>query len=324
MARRIRVPGLVDVVFVTDPSEIRAFNEDPRLDRKFLPRGPLVNRLIVGRIRRRFEIKSQPLPSLAPRGDQVRAEKQQELATALYPASGRALWSDEQLDKLAFFVRGVGTYDGAAITVQEIVGRLFNPLYAADPESWRAAILIDRFREGFSLIQMIWQITGRLRRARALLVERAKQNRWTMHGTAIGVHGIVRALERMRQLRALPDATSFSDDEVLGRCLAPPRQVPRTVEASLAAPFVAGEMQPGALVMLKLEAAEPSAPGAETVFMHGHWNGCPAQAFVTALLQSLWHRSLREGGPNPERQESTGGPRIRQDLAKRNAVLDWA
>jgi hypothetical protein len=174
---------------------------------------------------------------------------------------------------------------------------LFDPLYAADPESWRAATLIDRFREGFSPVQIIWLITGRLRRARALLVERASQNRWAMHGTAIGVHGIVQALERMRQLRALPDATSLGDDAVLGRCLAPPKQVPRTVEANLASPFVAGEMQPGALVMLKLDAAEPSTPGAGTVFMHGHWNGCPARAFVTALLQSVWHRSLREGDP---------------------------
>jgi hypothetical protein len=297
MARRIRVPGLVDLVLVADASEIRALNGDPRLDRRFLPRGPLVNRLIAGRIRRWFQIKGQPLPSLAARGDQVRAEKQQELAIALDPASGRALWSEQQLNKLASFVRGVGTNDCAAITVQEITGRLFDPLYAADPESWRAATLIDRFRKGISPVQIIWQITGRLRRARALLVERAKQNRWTMHGTAIGVHGIVQALERMRQLRALPDAKSLGGDAVLGRCLAPPGQVPRTVEASFASPLVAGEMQPGALVMLKLDAAEPSTPGGETVFMHGHWNGCPAEAFVTALLQSVWHRSLREGGP---------------------------
>ncbi|HEV7910068.1 MAG TPA: hypothetical protein VGP28_03070 [Methylocella sp.] len=297
MAQRIRVPGLVDLVLVADPSEIRALNEEPRLDRRFLPRGPLVNRLIAGRIRRWFQIKGQPLPSLAARGDPVRAERQRELAIALDPAGGRALWSEPQLDQLASFVRGVGTHDGAAITVQEIVGRLFDPLYAADPESWRAATLIDRFREGFSPVQIIWLITGRLRRARALLVERANQNRWAMHGTAIGVHGIVAALERMRQLRALSDATSLGDDAVLGRCLAPPKQVPRTVEASLASPFVAGEMPPGALVMLKLDAAEPSTPGAGTVFMHGHWNGCPAWAFVTALLQSVWHRSLREGDP---------------------------
>ena len=74
MAQRIRVPRLVDLVLVADPSEIRALNDEPRLDRRFLPRGPLVNRLIAGRIRRWFQIKGQPLPSLAARGDQVRAK----------------------------------------------------------------------------------------------------------------------------------------------------------------------------------------------------------------------------------------------------------
>jgi hypothetical protein len=297
MAHRIRIPGLVNVVLVTDPAEIRALDDEPRVDRQFIPSGPLLNRLIVGRIRQWFEIKGHPLPSLAPRGDQERAERQEQLAAELDPASGRMLWSDEQLAELASFVRGGGTNEGAAITVQEIVGRLFDPLYAADRASWRAATLIDRFRNGFSPVQIIWRITGQLRRARALLVDRAKQNRWAMHGTAIGVHGIVQALGRMRQLRALPDATSLGDDAVLGRCLAPPKQVPRTVEASLSIPCVAGEIRPGTLIMLQLEAAGPRAPDGEMVFMRDHWNSCPARAFVTALLQSVWRRSLREVGP---------------------------
>src|ERR1700730_299134 len=199
MAQRIRVPGLVDLVLVADPSEIRALNEEPRLDRRFLPRGPLVNRLIAGRIRRWFQIKGQPLPSLAARGDPIRAERQRELAIALDPASGRALWSEQQLDKLASFVRGVGTHDGAAITVQEIAGRLFDPLYAADPETWSAATLIDRFREGFSPVQIIWLITGRLRRARAPPVEGAQKDTWERHATAISGHGIVASLEGIRE-----------------------------------------------------------------------------------------------------------------------------
>src|SRR5262245_56516288 len=106
MARHIRVSGLVDLLLVTDSSAIRVLNEDPRVDRKFLPRGPLVNRLIVGRIWRWFEIKGEPLPSLAPRADKLRADKQQQLALALDPAGGKTLWSGEQISRLASFVRG--------------------------------------------------------------------------------------------------------------------------------------------------------------------------------------------------------------------------
>ena len=50
MARRYRIPGLIDLTFVSDPEEIRALAADPALDRRFLRRGPLVNRLIAGRI----------------------------------------------------------------------------------------------------------------------------------------------------------------------------------------------------------------------------------------------------------------------------------
>jgi hypothetical protein len=117
MARHIRVPGMVDVVLVTAPEEIRALDEQPSLDRNFIARGPLVNRLITGRIRRWFGIKGQLLPSLAPRGDPVRAERQQQLAMELDPASGRVLWSDAQLDALANYVRGGGSDDAAAITM---------------------------------------------------------------------------------------------------------------------------------------------------------------------------------------------------------------
>ena len=56
MARRIRVPGLVDIVLVTEPKEIRALDEEPKVDRNFVGRGPLINRLITGRIRRWFHI----------------------------------------------------------------------------------------------------------------------------------------------------------------------------------------------------------------------------------------------------------------------------
>jgi hypothetical protein len=166
MARHIRVPGIVDVVLVSDPAEIRALNDHAKIDRNFIPRGPVINRLIVGRIRHWFEIMGQFLPSLLPRGDQVRADRQQQLATSLNPANGATLWSEDQLDALAAYVRGSGDDNAAGILTQQIVGRLFDPQYRADLATWKAAQLIDQFRDGFSPVQIIWQLTGKLRRAR--------------------------------------------------------------------------------------------------------------------------------------------------------------
>ena len=292
MARHIRVPGIVDVVLVSDPAEIRTLDDEPRIDRNFIPRGPMINRLIVGRIRRWFEIMGQLLPSLLPRGDQVRADRQQQLAAALDPSHGATLWTAAQIDALAAYVNGGSDDDSASITTQQMIGCLFDPLYRADRATWKAAQLIDKFRDGFSPVQIVWEITGKLRRARDLLVRRAKDDRWAMHGTAIGVHGVVQALAQMRQLRASPAAKSLTEDAVIWQCLAPPEQVPRTVEAPLVSPLVCGSMSAGTVLLLQLEAAGPQAPDAEMVFMRGHWNACPARAFVIALLQTVWRRSL--------------------------------
>jgi hypothetical protein len=294
MARRIHFPGIVDIVRVSDPAEIRALDDEPRIDRNFVPRGPLANRLIVGRIRRWFSIAGQPLPSLTRRGDEVRAQRQRELAQALDPSQAPALWTDAQIRELAAYLCGGGGDEPTAILVQQIVGSLFDPSYRADRDTWRAARMIDQFRNGFSPREIVWRLTGQLRRARDLLVERAKEDRWRMHGAAIGVHGIVHALARMRQLRASPTANSLTDDAVLARCLAPPKQAPRTLEAPLETPLVDGRLSAGAILVFRLEDAFAQAPDAEMVFMHGHWNACPARAFVTALLKAVWRRSLEE------------------------------
>jgi hypothetical protein len=293
MARRIRVPGLFDLVLADDPADIRGFDDNPRIDRHFVRRGPLVNRLIVAHLRRWFQIGGKLMPSFLPRGDNERAERQEALADQLSPTNGPR-WSEAQLDRLARFVRGQDSRDDAAVVVQEIVGRLFFSDYAADGASWEAAERIDELNAGISLSQIFALLTGRASRARKLLVERARNDRWAMHGTAIGVHGIVHALERMRALRPTAEAAALGDDAVLARCLRPPRQAPRTVDAPLSSPS-AGELKPGAIILLRLERAWPPAPDAEMIFMRGHWNACPAAEFVAALLIAVWRRSAEDG-----------------------------
>src|SRR5262245_45563241 len=125
MARRIRLPFIVDVVLVSDPAEIRALNEAPAVDRNFTPRGPLINLLIVARIRRWFEIAGQLLPSLTPRRDPLRAERQRQLLAKLGPSEGPPPWTSAQIAALASYVRGYGSAEDAAIMTQQMVGSLF-------------------------------------------------------------------------------------------------------------------------------------------------------------------------------------------------------
>jgi hypothetical protein len=65
---RLRIPGLIDVLRVDDPAEIAALADDARLDRAYVARGPLMNRLIASRIRKILTLDGAPLPPVAPRG----------------------------------------------------------------------------------------------------------------------------------------------------------------------------------------------------------------------------------------------------------------
>ena len=285
MAKRIRVPGLVDVILVSEPAEIFALNDEPRLDRRFAARGPLANRFIAGRIRRWFQVNGLPLPSLSRRGDAVRAERQKSLAAELDPAAGRPLWTEAQVERLASYVRGESTRAEAAIEAQEIVGRNFFAEFNADTASWQAAAMVDDFRDGFSLKQIAWIVTGRLRRAFDLLTRRAQDDRHALHGIAIGVHGIIGALDRMRALHAGADRLSLSEEAAIARALAPPKRVARVVEEGFPTPASARRTSPGTIVFLDLGKAGVAAPDAGTVFMRGRWNFCPAEAFVTELVR---------------------------------------
>jgi hypothetical protein len=104
VARHLRVPGIVDVVLVSNPAEIRALNDQPKIDHNFIPLGLLMNRFIVGRIRRWFEIMGQLLPSLTPRDDRVRVDRQQQLAAALdsehESSQGSMMWTDAALARM--------------------------------------------------------------------------------------------------------------------------------------------------------------------------------------------------------------------------------
>ena len=72
MGRSLRIPGLIDLVQADARPDIRGLADDARLDRKFELRGPLINRLLVLRIRGVLRLAGVPLPSVAPRDDAQR------------------------------------------------------------------------------------------------------------------------------------------------------------------------------------------------------------------------------------------------------------
>ena len=99
MSRSLRIPGLIDLVRADTRSDIRGLANDSRLDRRFEARGPLINRILVERIRNVLRIDGVPLPSVAPRQDAERVRTQDTLRRRL------ELWVVAQQNVLHLRVR---------------------------------------------------------------------------------------------------------------------------------------------------------------------------------------------------------------------------
>jgi hypothetical protein len=292
MGRSLRIPGLVDLIQADVRSDIRGLADDARLDRSFDPRGPLINRILVQRIRSVLQIDGMPLPSVAPRGDAQRSRAQDSLRRRLDPAGGTPLWDEETIAGLVGAVRGVPGAPALGPATQQAVGRLFATDYKASPESWAAAEVLDAAVHSRNPLRAILlHLSGRLQRSRRLLADLVHGDLAGVHATGIAVHNLVRGFERMRELWSEARWRSPSlVDAVVEQCLFAPPSVLR--QAAVPGATVCGAVRTGTLVVLELEAARERTPGRDVEFMVGHWAQCPAAAFVPALLRAVWQRAI--------------------------------
>jgi hypothetical protein len=292
MVRSLRIPGLVDLIRADTRSDIRGLANDARLDRKFDLRGPLINRILMLRIRNVLGIAGTPLPSVAPREDAQRMRAQDSLRRRLDPAAGKPLWDEETIAGLVGAVRGTPGAAPLAEATQQAVGRLFAADYKASPESWTAARVLDAAVHTRNPLRSIFlHLSGRLQRSRRLLADLVHGDLAGVHATGIAVHNLVRGFERMRELWREPRWHSpCSTDAVVEQCLFAPPSVLR--QAAMPGATVCGAVRAGTLVVLELEAARERTPGRDLELMVGNWAQCPAAAFVPALLQAVWKRAI--------------------------------
>lgn len=286
---RIFVPGLIDLVLADTLGEITQLADDARMDRRFEAKGPLVNRLLAGRIRRVLQVDGKPLPSVAPRGDEDRAREQAALEARL-SAAASAFASGSGLDELAAFVRGEKPEAEAGPLVQQVVGRAFAEDFAADASTWADARVLDAAPRSFNpFLLLFWALTGRVGRARGRLFNGTHSGAG-VHATGIAVHNLVRGIEAMRKIWADPASrANWSAPAVVAHCIfAPPQVVRQALRAgsSPVAPF--GE---GGLALLRLEKASSTDPGPESAFLTHTWSRCPAHSWVPALLSGVWERA---------------------------------
>ena len=211
--KRIRIPGIVDLVLSSDADEIEAFANDTKLDRAYSDRSILTNGLILQRVRSILQIGRKPFPTVAPKCAVGRAEAQNALWNRLNALAPAYSAGPDELESLAAFVRGAGPVEACGPLVQQVVGRLFAPNFSATQESWSAALVLDQAPRTMNLPLLAWwALTDRVNKAKQLLSTMVGGD---LAGCACGWH---RASQHRK--RREPHATA------LQRCVQENRSIP--------------------------------------------------------------------------------------------------
>ena len=285
--RRIRIPFLLDVVLVDDLAGITALDADPNLTRVVQHTGPLINRVLSARVARAFAIGAAPLPTFTDRSNPSRARRQQELESALSRGDYGFDQQAAELAVLADYVRGGSDPETVGVAVQTMLGRIFDPGYRATPATYAAARMVIGFPRALPPRSWWWRLSGTLARGQRLLAESARRDPAAIHATTNTVHNVVETLSSMRTL-AGDGGTGVDTGEAVRRCLAGPPALLRWCTRSARVAGVAKPLGPGTLVVMRLGRAHDRLQDAESPFLVGRWNQCPAHQYVTALLERVW------------------------------------
>ena len=283
-------PGIVDLIVVTDPAEIRTISNDPRFDRDFIRQGPLRNVLRLRKMLGILSLDGKLFPPLLPRTDAGRAAAQDALWSRLNVKADQVKHGPAELEPLAEWVRGIGTAETLDLLVLQSIGRLFVDTFTATEESLAAARMVLEAAGSSNLLRMLgWRLSGRLERAKALLAS-------MVNGDLAGVIAMINArqlivegLHKMRQLAADPACrSSIATDAAVDECLFAPPTVMRQAKTS-------GEVggcpfKRGSLFILGLGSASKGAANRDLLFLNRSWSRCPAEKWVPALLEGVWTR----------------------------------
>jgi hypothetical protein len=287
--KRTYIPGIIDIVVVTDPVEIRTISNDSRFDRDFIGHGPVRNVQRLRKMLRIFSLNGRLFPPMLPRTNLSRAAAQDELWSRLTVKADEVKQGPVELEPLAEWVRGIGTAEKLDLLVQQSIGRLFVETFTATEESLAAARMVLEAASSSNVLRMLgWRISGRLERAKALLASMVNGDLAGVAGMVRGRQLIVDGLHKMRQLAADPTLpSSITTDAVSDECLFAPTVVRR---AKTSGEVGGCPFRRGSLFILGLPSASQGAANRDIVFLSQSWSRCPAEKWVAALLEGVWTR----------------------------------
>ena len=288
--KRTYFPGIIDIVDVTDPAEIRTISNDSRFDRDFTGHGPVRNVLRLRKMLRIFSLNGRVFQPFLPRTNPSRAAAQNELWSRLSVKAAEVKHGPAELEPLAEWVRGIGNAEKLDLLVQQSIGRLFVKTFTATEESVAAARLVLEAASSSNVLRMLgWRISGRLERAKAVLASMVNGDLVAVIAMITARQLIVDGLHKMRQLAADPALrSSITTDAAVDECLFTVTNVVRQAKTS-------GEVggcpfRRGSLFILELGSASKGAANRDLVFLSQSWSRCPAEKWVPALLEGVWTR----------------------------------
>lgn len=289
--KRNHIPGVLDVYEVSDPKDIEAVNNDPRIDRQFDSRTCPLNWLFVKRSLSVLSYAGKRFPTMSPRDSMERKSAQEALWNRLNLKVPEVKLGPEELEPLAQWVRGHGAEESLGLQAQQILGRLFSETFVATAESWDAATTLVRAPRSSNVPKLIWwKISGKLRRAKRQLASMVNDDLSAVNAIGIAVHNLVKSLRRMRALYSDSNLRrTLSPADATNQCLAAPASVFR--QAMVAGELNGNPFSNSSLFILNIgEAAKLEGAGA-LVFMSDSWSSCPAERWVPVMLEGVWLRA---------------------------------
>jgi hypothetical protein len=291
--KRIRIPGIVDIVSSDDGAEIEALAQNQNLDRAYGDHSILANGKILERVQDTLQIGGKPFPTVSSRCAAGRGEAQEALWRRLNSLAAGYAGGPDELESLAAFVRGEGPDDACGPLVQQVVGQLFSPNFKATAESWNAALVLNQAPRTLNLPLLVWwKITGKIDQAKQILSDMVAGDPAAVHAIGVALHNIVSGVNLMRELYKDPsNRTALSPETAGGRCIFAPASVLRQPTAP--DDSASGELETGTVVILNLQDANAKRPNADLAFLRNTWSQCPAEQWVPSLLEGIWRRAVK-------------------------------
>lgn len=297
MAHYLRYAGLASIVVVDNDEEIDALLDHPDLDRTYVSEGPLLNRLMISRLRHSLFRDGRPLLSFAPRGDGDRAAAQGALAKRLDALAERRPWADDAIAAMAdYVVKGTGRDTALAALTYATAYPFLAPDDTSEPVAFKPANF-SRLFELYEILQRArspWKglpirLRGRDRRAAQEILRVTGGDDYGLHAVGVTLANSVLILDQLRALfadhggdknAALPNTWN--------KIRVAPAAVTRQNKVSCKIPGIPGEIPANSLFLMQMRpATQPESP-AGFEFATKHWSFCPASRYIEAIFARVY------------------------------------